>query len=218
MSAHLTPPEPETAAAQHAEDAAYYRRILHDLIDMGADLARQVHQQALSRPKNTRPPAGPDTAPTDPTAAFDRIARTIRRSIVLARKLAEPVQAPAANPAQPRIAARQRIIRAVEDTIQCHAADTEAATLHAELLDRLDAPDLDDDIDRRPVAEIITEICRDLGLAALPGTHPWKRRTPADLATLYARAARPRSAVRCIIHAVPARAKTSDPPRSSPGP
>jgi hypothetical protein len=183
------PTGPQNEADQHAQDTHYYRRILHDLIDLGADLARLVHQHAKAEA------AKPDTAPSsgpapDPTIAFERIARTIRRSIALARKLTEPVPAPASNPARHRIAARQRIIRAVEDTIQREATGSEAEPLHAEFLDRLDSPDLEDDIGHRPVVDIIADICRDLGLAALPGTHPWKRRTPADIATLCARAAR----------------------------
>ena len=36
---------------------------------------------------------------------------------------------------------------------------------------------------------IIADICRDLGLGAMPGTHPWMRRRPADVAALFARAA-----------------------------
>ncbi len=64
-------------------------------------------------------------------------------------------------------------------------------SLRAELRDRMDAPDLEDDITTRTVANIITEICRDLGLDALPGTHPWTRRTPDDIRQLCARAAAP---------------------------
>jgi len=50
-------------------------------------------------------------------------------------------------------------------------------------------PHLMADIASRPTADIITEICRDLGLAALPGTRPFKRRTPDDIRQLCARAA-----------------------------
>ncbi len=204
------------APGQHAADAHYYRHVLHDLIDMGAGLARLLHQQSTVQPQAEPQHPGRQPAPgalipdnlISIAIAFDRIARAVRRSIALARSLAQPIP-PARDPAQHRAAARKRILREVEDVIQRtapgsdHAApdgsgtdaadadDDSADALTAELHDRLDAPDLDDDISSRPVAEIITEICRDLGLAALPGTHPWKRRTPKDLEQLYARAAAP---------------------------
>ena len=106
----------------------------------------------------------------------------------MARKVAEPIP----DPAVQRRTARQHIIRAVEDTIQREAEGEDADALHAEFLDRLDTLDIEDDFATRPIAEIIAEICRDLGLAHGPGHHPWKRRTPADVAALYARAATPR--------------------------
>ncbi len=216
--APATPPtEPEPhAPGQHAADAHYYRHILHDLIDMGTGFARLLHQQASAQAAQQTTPAtqqdplpqpAPAPAPAVPipdtlislAAAFDRIARAVRRSIALTRSL-NAVQ-PARDPAQHRAATRSRILREVEDVIGRttpgfdHAASEEsgAEALTAELHDRLDAPDLDDDISSRPVADIITEICRDLGLAALPGTTPWKRRTPADLEQHRARAAAPSS-------------------------
>ncbi len=173
-----------------------YRHILHELIEIGTDLARIVHRQATSEPNAT-----PAAAPTpDPTIAFDRIARTLRRTIVLARKLTDPApQRPAELRAeraaeqsgQRRLAARKQIIRAVEDTIQRRTDGAEAEALHAELRERLDDPDLDDDLDQQPIADIIAAICRDLGIEHFPGTHPWKRRTPQDVRDLRARAAGP---------------------------
>ena len=72
------------------------------------------------------------------------------------------------------------------------ASDTPTAeALTAELHERLDGPDLDSDITSRPVADIVAELCRDLGIAPPAGPHPWLRRTPADIAALCARAAAP---------------------------
>ena len=172
MSSHPLPTQPD----DREQDALYYRRILHDVIDMAVDLARIAHRDAM--------------APTpDPTLAFDRIARTIRRTVALARSLHEPPPAAAKTPH--REIARRRILREVEDAIQRHESGARAASLHAEALERMDGPDLDDDIAHTPIGQIITDICRDLGLHA-PGTpHPWKRRTPTDIATLNAQAARP---------------------------
>jgi hypothetical protein len=193
--------DPNQPDRQQAESTGFYLQVLHELINMGTDLARAVHQQATAD-------AGEDTtvaaeAALDPTIAFDRIARTIRRTIVLARHVAEPLPERAvSHAAQHRTAARKQIIRAVEDAIQSRARSTgpstawlndeEAGGLHAELMDRLDGPDLDGFALDRPVADLIADICRDLGLAAAPGTHPWKRRTPEDVAALCARAAAPR--------------------------
>jgi hypothetical protein len=190
MDTHQAAAEPETIAGQQTEETQDYRAALHDLIGMGMDLARLVHRQVKSQAEAT-----PDTAP-DPELiiAFERISRAVRRSILLSRKLAEPIAPAAEHATQHRTAARRRIIRQVEDTIQCFGDAAEAPSLHADLRDRLDGPELDDDIDNRPVADIIADICRDFGLAALPGTHPWQRRTAENVATLCARAAAPRAA------------------------
>ena len=160
-----------------AVDARYYRGVLHELIDMGADIARMVHREAGAKQA--------DLDVGEVTVAFDRIARAVRRTVILARRLDDPMPA-AAGPG--RTDARKRIIRAVEDQIQLRSGDLDADSLHAELLDRLDSPDLDDEIGRRPVDEIIAEIRRDLGLMSMPGRPQWKRRTPQDVAVLCARA------------------------------
>ena len=198
MSSTPSLPEPANDATQRDEDAQYYCDILHELVEMATDIARAVHRQATTQPAAA---PGPEThsqsatqpAPApDPTIAFDRITRTIRRTIALARKLAEPAPLnPAQGTRECRLAARKRIIREVEDTIQRRTEGPEADALHAELSERLDAPDLDDDIDGQPIADIIAAICRDLGIAHHPGTHPWKRRTPRDVRDLCARAAGP---------------------------
>jgi hypothetical protein len=189
-------------------------RLLHD--QAHAQAAQQAAAQPQSEQQSTPQAAaaqnalapGPAKAPApaaslqDLAAAFDSISRTVRRCIMLAQSLdapRKPARTPAPNhtPAPDRTAARKRILRAVEDTLGRQDYDdsyrvcdpTEA--LHAELLDRMDAPDLDRDIESRPIDDIIKDILRDLGLAALPGTRPWKRRTPADIALLNARAAAP---------------------------
>ena len=212
MSPAPSRPEPASHATQRDEDAQYYRQILHELIEIGTDLARAVHRQAAPEP-NAEPGAAPypekatQPAPApDPAIAFDRIARTLRRTIALARKITEPAptgptERAAEQAHQRRLAARKRIVREVEDTIQRRADGAEAEALHAEFYERLDDPDLDDDLDEQPVADIIKAICRDLGIEHIPGTHPWKRRTPQDVRDLCARAAGPRGGDRARGHA-----------------
>ncbi len=155
----MTSPTPsaEPDSATLAADAAYYRRVLHGLIDLGADMAPVVHEQ-------TAHPVAPEPA-LDMAMAFERISRAVRRTINLARKLADPVKASTArDPGVHRAAARMRIIRAVGESIDSGATDAEASDMREELADRMDAPDVDDDIDQRPIEEIIGEICRELGI------------------------------------------------------
>ena len=190
MSAHIT----YAAAPAHP-----HRQALDDLVTMGTGLARLLHAQATRQaeaahaavPPHPMPHEPPATALVTLTTAFDRIARAVRRCIALARKLDEPAHA-TPNPAHHRTAARKQVIRAIEDTIYrtAHEGDR-AEALNAELRDRLDDPDLDWDLTHRPVDDIIRDIRRDLGLASQPGDHPWRRRTPADIDDLHARAAAP---------------------------
>ena len=202
MSAHPTQATNPDDPGQPAAPAHPHRQALDDLVTMGTDLARLLHAQATRQAEAAQaavPPHPMPHAPHEPpatallnlTTAFDRIARAVRRCIALARKLEEPVRA-TPDPARHRTAARKQVIRAVEDTIHrtAHEGDR-AETLNAELRDRLDDPDLDWDLAHRPIPDIIAEIRRDLGLAAPPGDHAWRRRTPADIQDLQARAAVP---------------------------
>ena len=170
------PCPPRPANDDDEADRAFYRGVLHELIDMGMDLARAVHAEAKDQPT------------PEATASFDRIARAVRRTVLLARKLDE------LPPRPTRTEARREIIRRVEDRIQ-RRDNPEADQLRAEFAERLDAPDLQADLRRRPLDAIIDDICRDLGLETSYGAHPFQRRTPGDVARLLARAARqhPRS-------------------------
>ena len=207
-ASHLTPhdtPGPQ-AADTHAPDPHGYRDTLHTLIGFGTNVARLLHDQAVqqaaapapannpAQPPPNRQPAPPPNPLIAIAAAFDGASRNVRRCIALARSLDRP----APNPSPTRTAARKRILRAVEDAIHRATdgpstdsradADVLRAERQAELLDRLDSPDLDEDLTHRPIPDIIADLCRDLGLAAQPG-QPWPRRTPADIALLRARAA-----------------------------
>ena len=177
-----TPTPTQSKPASQEDDDAYYRATLHDLIDRGADLARQLHERAAKAPE------------ADHTIPFDRIARTIRRTIALARHIA--TNPPKARPsiergAVDRTMAREKIIRGVEDAIEARRGPpTESEILYNELHERLEDADLERDLRTRPIDDIIEELARDLGIAYQSRSYIWKRRTPADIATLRARAAR----------------------------
>jgi hypothetical protein len=160
---------------QAADRLSHIQDVLTGFVDYGDRLARLAVEQAEASILLA------DTA----SKIYDRVTRSARRSAMLVRALAEPVKS------VDRVAARKRIIRVVEDNIQRHPDEPEADSLHQEFLERLDAPDWEEELGDRPVEEIIIDIIRDLGLASGPGCHPWKRRTPADIAELCALAARP---------------------------
>ena len=185
-------PTPTPDPDDFADEALHYRAVLRKLVDMGTDIATEVHAESKSRPHPAAAPRGALTV-ADYARAYERIARGIRRGMLLARELAKPLPA-RRSPAEHQTTARLQILRAVEDKIHRHADDEDAAELQHELLDRLDGPDLARDIAFRPVADLIIEISRDLGLESVPGNDPWKRRKPRDLALLRTRAAGPHPA------------------------
>ena len=185
--------------------------------------ARPSRHPAAPGPETDSQPAAKPAPAADPTIAFDRIARTLRRTIALARKLTDPTPPrPTKLAAEPsserRLAARKQIIRDVEDTIQRRADGSDAEALQAEFYERLETIDCEDDIANLPIAELIALIRRDLGLAALPGTHPWKRRKPAELRELYARAAQPTRTAQPSLAQLPTvlpRPFSAPPPRTA---
>lgn len=196
-SPSLAAPASRDAAAQQAEDTQRHRQALADLIDMGMDLARMIHGQAKAQteaaatvPSEPAAPAPPSPMP-DLTAAFDRISRCVRRTILLAQHIAQPPRpapARAPDPVQAQALARKQLIRGVEDRINHNRQGPTAEALHREFLERLDTPDLIEDIATRPIPELIKDICNDLGLSTQPGFHPHRRRRPEDLARLHDRA------------------------------
>ncbi len=172
------------ACDQRAAETDVCRSALMELVGIGMEMARLVRDEAK------------EGQAAEAAVAFDRVARAVRRTVRLKQWLDQPVPG---RDAGARVAARVQIIRAVEDTIDRRVGEAEAEPLHAELLERLDGLDVEDDIGRRPVGEIVAEICRDLGVGNLPGVRPWVRRRPADVAVLQARAAAVAGATRHVM-------------------
>ncbi len=190
------PTGPDQGQQQRDADAQYYRRVLHELIEIGADLARALRPQAAAQPdKAPAPtPSPPPTPPSPSTASPARSAapsrwpaRSPNRQPRRARpRSARPRPAPPSRVATPlppehRRAAREQITHEVEDTIQHEAKDrSEAAALRAELRECLDDPGLDLEIADRPIEDIIADICLDLGIDWEFLDPPWMPRTPAN--------------------------------------
>ena len=195
-----TAPTPTQAPGHREENCApptpsdaRYTQILDDLIDMGTALARRVHETAMAE-------TTPATTVAEATTAFDRIARSVRRTIALARHIAAhpaptaQAAAQAGQQARTRTQARAQIIRRVENAILTHGRvegtkAQDADSLRAELIERLDDPALEFDLQSRPIDDIIAEISQDLGVARQGRSYIYQRRTPADVQALHTKAA-----------------------------
>lgn len=171
-----TPDHPTQGDIQQRIDAA-----LLQLVDLGTALLAAVTAKVA---------AGADLAELVPH--YDTIGRGIRKTALLVRHLSRPAPAAAAPKAEPkpdRVGARKRILREVEDAIHAKARGPAADDLRAELAERLDSPDLEHDIEARPIPDIVRDICRDLGVLGMNGQ--FLRRTPQDIQDLCTRAAAP---------------------------
>lgn len=177
-------PPPAGAApheVQQAADAQRYRAILHTLIDQAAAIATRLAATATAA-------TTPDSALPEAAVAFERIARTVRHTIALARQVAtQPAPRSAPKPSNPH--ARTQLIRGVEDAIHRKRRDCDTEALTREFQERLEDPELELDLEGRTVEDLIEEISRDLGVAQQGRSWVWQRRTPADVRTLQARAA-----------------------------
>lgn len=219
------PPEPiQPPSVQDITEDAQHRRILALLVDLGAALAKEIVQAAPNPDQDSNV-----EAPTTVAAraeAFERVTRATRRTILVARHVAQQIAQRAAelqrapSVAQRRTTARARLIREVEDSIQTKARPAEADALRAELIDRLDAPELESDLINRPTADLIADFLRDLGLAHPPGgrppSHPIGRRTPSDIARLNLIAALPPGQAAVLAATLPLPKPTPPPPRPAP--
>ena len=164
----------------------HYRALLDTCIEADANIIRILNQEAEAEAHTrTAEPAASLTPRPDIATAYTRVHRAVRLGILLAQSLDHP-------PKPPQTATRARVIRAVEDCIQREIDPPEATRLHAELRERLDTESFDIDVRTRPVEDVIQDIIRDLGFDRICGTHPYKRRTPADLALLEITAAVPK--------------------------
>ena len=135
--------------AELAQNDRFYLAFLHGLLPVGAALAADLPVQAKAQPAKA----------CDLAAAFDRVASAMRRTVLLARSLAEPPPRPAGHrtmrtttaPAEPP---------PHPPTDQAPGAGPSNRPDPVERLEQLDRLD---DISG-PVPEVIAGIARDLGV------------------------------------------------------
>ena len=157
--------------------------MLAELAEIGMRLAREVERQALAgEPRRDALPdraqvnnAGANNAGTDWGLVFARIARAVRQTVALEARLAADAQAQTAAEVAAeasRSAAEQKRARRIkervrvlaEEAIGAEADGHEAENLRLDLAERLDDPDIEAELGRRPIGVIFAAICRDLGI------------------------------------------------------
>jgi hypothetical protein len=166
-----------------AEDSEYTLQFLRNLMDIGSDLMAlmKVEMKALRGRPSPKRQASAKAA--DLAVRFERLSR----AICLAVLLSEPSLA-AYHTANHRVAARARIILAVEETIRRGGADTDATPPEWDAFDRPGGPNFDG-TDQRPMTDIIADICRDLGSCLPRDQVAWKSSAPDDVVALCSLAA-----------------------------
>ena len=171
------PPEPEQPT--HAAQRARQLRLLDRTLDIAAARLERLDPTA---------PDAPDLPDAEAAVIYEKLTRSMRLGILLADKLAEPIPEPKQLDPAARTAARKRIIRDVEDVINERAGTPERVeNLERELLERLDAPDMELELATRTAEAIAADLCRDFGLRA----SNWKRRIPPEIDLLAEFAAAP---------------------------
>ena len=164
----------------------HYRALVDTCIEAGANIIRILtgEAEAHTQARTAEPEASPTQAPTplpDIAAAYTQVHCAVRLAILLAQSLDQPPKPtraaatppPAPAPSKTPSSARPSPPRPPASTPNCANAST------TKLQPRRSHP---------PAGEIIKDIIRDLGFDRICGTHPYKRRTPSDLALLQAAA------------------------------
>ena len=157
------PPLPEDLDAWTQERLRRQAAMLEQLAEAGLRMALAIERQV----------AEASIEPTEAAMAFARVARAVRLTALLQSKLLHDLARlralPAANDSEPEDDRAERHKARVEAIVERVAkADTddedEIDRLVGECAERLDDEDIYGDVLDRPVGELVSLICRDLGL------------------------------------------------------
>ncbi len=170
----LTQPEIDLPPYDPADDAEFYREMLDEIMETAMQLVRVISEKLRTDPDS----GGPAT-----TLALDRIARTIRRCMLLSLKLSEsrPVRttsARARSEARSRVRAEVQaaLSRAPPPTDADADADTAETESETESGNRPKGPESLDRIGPGTIPEIIAGLCQDLARIATQLGQPTQRR------------------------------------------
>lgn len=243
--------DPTTAAIRaalpdpHALTHAIVERQLHmltRLAEMGMNIAEAAERWALAAldsgpapyvvPENHVMADEPGRFRGDPALVFSRVSRAVRLTLMLQTRLLQELPALAKAETQSRVhhenARHDHARRLVEHAIKAEHEDGETVErLVDEARERLRDEDFGEDIDGRPLSEIVAGVCTDLGLspdwsawavaAATGGDAPPREPPPPDDPPPPA-PSRPAGALRAMAGAPMGRRRPTSGPRTHSGP
>jgi hypothetical protein len=182
----LTPAEnAEYDATRRMDEMDLQCQVLHQLLVLGVDLVCLTRQQVENNAAALVRQVNLGTAPPpDLIIPYERLARAIHRTVLLQARILAPEAAPAPAPPpvpsqspthEPAAPAEPKAPTETPPATEAAAPQGCTTPTRPERLERLDLRDLTDDIEHRPIPEIIAAIRRDFQLVldpAPPGEPP----------------------------------------------
>ena len=173
----LTPPPCPPDSVRETDEARTDRHlaVLKELTEIGMRVARAVEAQATGEAA----PDAPVIVSTDLGLTLSRIARAVRQTVALEARLAEDRRAGQAQRAaklaqETKVRSwlrKAKVQDIVERAIEAQESGDRAEDLLSDLAERLADPDDEAIFADRPLPELVTRICRDLGVT--PPTGLW---------------------------------------------
>jgi hypothetical protein len=181
------------------EWTAQHLPALAELVEIGMDLARMIREQASQAVQSETPADIGDLG-----GKFARVARAVRQTVALGSKLADDLDGLNDRAAARRTAERRtqaiRVLRErqalgaerkaeaadhLERTVDRETPESDREDLLSDLLEWRSETGEDEAFAEASVAEIVNQICRDLGVAP-----DWSRLTPEALTRIVNRPSR----------------------------
>ncbi len=133
--------------------------ILGELAEDGLAWSKAIQRQGIRQAEAEAPAPRPDLTPS-----YARVTRAVRLAVMLRARLMQELNRPHAAPPM-HVNRKLGVLRVVKRAAQAETEDDDRVErLVREASERLDREDICADLMSKPTSEIITFICKDLGL------------------------------------------------------
>ena len=186
MNAHVPPPQMDDLETGD-ELVARQRRLLRRLAEIGMTIAEAMEEEAVARAAAAKAAsarmvsgeAGGEAMPApgpDLSLSFGRLTRAVRLTLAMDRRLADEqasvcedrmsqARRARGDEGLRRMGRKLAVQAAVRDQIDIEAPESDVERLYEDLIDRIEAEAAEDeDFLDRPTSQVISFICKDMGL------------------------------------------------------